>query len=106
MPFITQPRFLVQSRCQSTGPAPASTSGSLKRAPRKVLLTNDDGPESPFFAPWVAHVREVLGWDAVVGLPAGAQSFVSKSISRGPIKVGLGFRDAVKAILGFRDAVM
>lgn len=78
----------MQSRCQSTASTPASTSGARKQAPRKVLLTNDDGPESPFFAPWVAHVREVLGWDAVIGLPAAPQSFVSKSISRGPVKVG------------------
>ena len=76
----------MQARCHSA--SPAGSSGGLKRAPFKVLLTNDDGPESPFFAPWVAHVREVLGWEAVVGLPAAPQSFVSKSISRGPIKVG------------------
>ena len=63
----------------------ASTPGACKPAPRRVLLTNDDGPESPFFTPWVTHVREVLGWDVVVGLPAAQQSFVSKAISKGPI---------------------
>ena len=26
-----------------------------------VLLTNDDGPDSPFFQAWVPHVRDVLG---------------------------------------------
>ena len=26
-----------------------------------VLLTNDDGPDSPFFQAWVPYVRDVLG---------------------------------------------
>lgn len=28
--------------------------------PVRVLLTNDDGPESTFFQAWVRHVRDVL----------------------------------------------
>ena len=58
--------------------------------PRRVLLTNDDGPDSagsPFLRPWIEHVRRVLKWDCCVCIPASGQSFVSKSISKGPVKV-------------------
>lgn len=30
------------------------------RPPARVLLTNDDGPESTFFQAWVQHVKDVL----------------------------------------------
>eukprot|EP00208_Stichococcus_sp_RCC1054_P002245 CAMPEP_0206135278 /NCGR_PEP_ID=MMETSP1473-20131121/600_1 /ASSEMBLY_ACC=CAM_ASM_001109 /TAXON_ID=1461547 /ORGANISM="Stichococcus sp, Strain RCC1054" /LENGTH=255 /DNA_ID=CAMNT_0053527079 /DNA_START=302 /DNA_END=1069 /DNA_ORIENTATION=+ len=56
-------------------------------APPKVILTNDDGPESPFFNAWVAHVRQKLKWNAVVCIPSTGQSFVSKSITRSPFQV-------------------
>ena len=58
--------------------------------PRRVLLTNDDGPDSegsPFLRHWIEHVRSVLEWDCCVCIPASGQSFVSKSISKGPVKV-------------------
>lgn len=29
--------------------------------PFRVLLTNDDGGDSPFFVPWAAYVQEKLG---------------------------------------------
>ena len=58
--------------------------------PRRVLLTNDDGPDSagsPFLRHWIEHVQRVLRWNCCVCIPASGQSFVSKSISRGPVKV-------------------
>lgn len=30
------------------------------RPPVRVLLTNDDGPDSTFFQAWVRHVKDVL----------------------------------------------
>jgi hypothetical protein len=30
--------------------------------PFRVLLTNDDGGDSPFFVPWTAYVQEKLGY--------------------------------------------
>jgi len=49
--------------------------------PRRVLLTNDDGPASPFFIAWVDAVQARLGWPAYVCPPAAGQSFVSKAVS-------------------------
>ena len=60
--------------------------------PRRVLLTNDDGPDSagsPFLRHWIEHVQRVLRWNCCVCIPASGQSFVSKSISRGPVKARL-----------------
>ena len=34
--------------------------GGRMRPPARVLLTNDDGPESTFFQAWVQHVKDVL----------------------------------------------
>jgi hypothetical protein len=34
--------------------------GGRMRPPARVLLTNDDGPESSFFQAWVQHVKDVL----------------------------------------------
>ena len=34
--------------------------GGRMRPPSRVLLTNDDGPESTFFQAWVQHVKDVL----------------------------------------------
>ncbi|KAK9803155.1 hypothetical protein WJX72_005475 [[Myrmecia] bisecta] len=65
----------------------ASREASHSPRPARVLLTNDDGPHSPFFQAWVPYVKNVLGWDCFVCLPADAQSFVSKSIGKGPIQV-------------------
>lgn len=59
----------------------------LGEAPRKVILTNDDGPDSPFFEAWVKHVRKQLKWNAIVCIPSGGQSFVSKSVTRVPFQV-------------------
>ncbi|KAK9826760.1 hypothetical protein WJX81_006820 [Elliptochloris bilobata] len=52
-----------------------------------VLLTNDDGPDSPFFKAWVPFVRDTLGWKCFVCLPAKPESFVSKSVAKGPLAV-------------------
>lgn len=68
----------------------ASSDQSLRqhmRLPVRVLLTNDDGPESTFFQAWVRHVRDVLKWNYIVCIPGQQQSFVSKSISHGPLQV-------------------
>lgn len=51
--------------------------------PTRVLLTNDDGPLSPFFGAWVEHVRTSLSWRAFVAPPAEGQSFVSKAVATG-----------------------
>ena len=51
--------------------------------PVRVLLTNDDGPLSPFFIAWVAHVRSHLSWQVFVAPPAEGQSFVSKAVATG-----------------------
>eukprot|EP00884_Botryococcus_braunii_P007800 jgi/Botrbrau1/17020/Bobra.49_2s0076.1 len=55
--------------------------------PLRVLLTNDDGGDSPFFVPWAAYVQEKLGWKCMVCPPAQGQSFVSKSISMRSVRV-------------------
>ena len=82
-----------------------------------MLLTNDDGPDSPFFKAWVPYVRNTLGcagpahthqcfrcfrqaawqallcpwgqgsWKCFVCLPARPESFVSKSVAKGPLTV-------------------
>lgn len=46
-------RHMVHARCAS--------SGGSKKKPARVLLTNDDGPDSAFFKAWVPHVQEALG---------------------------------------------
>jgi len=51
--------------------------------PVRVLLTNDDGPLSPFFVAWVEHVRSSLSWRCFVAPPAEGQSFVSKAVATG-----------------------
>ncbi|KAA6421610.1 MAG: hypothetical protein FRX49_08553 [Trebouxia sp. A1-2] len=61
--------------------------GGAMRPPARVLLTNDDGPESTFFQAWVQHVKDVLKWNYVVCIPGQQQSFVSKCISHGPLQV-------------------
>lgn len=35
-----------------------------------VLLTNDDGPSSPFFQQWLEHLRDDLRCDACCGITA------------------------------------
>ena len=43
-------------------------------APRRVLLTNDDGPASPFVHVFKAALRERLGWRTFTVLPDGEWS--------------------------------
>ena len=73
-------------------PAPAAAAAAAAARPPpppppsppvRVLLTNDDGPLSPFFVAWVAHVRSTLGWRCFVAPPAEGQSFVSKAVATG-----------------------
>ncbi|CAG9466166.1 unnamed protein product [Pedinophyceae sp. YPF-701] len=54
--------------------------------PKRILLTNDDGADSPFFNAWVDHLRS-LGLNIVVASPSGPQSFASKAVSKGPLTV-------------------
>ncbi|BDA43778.1 probable 5'-nucleotidase SurE [Coccomyxa sp. Obi] len=58
-----------------------------RASPRRVLLTNDDGPDSAFFKTWVPAIKEITGWETFVCLPAAPESFVSKAIAKGPIQV-------------------
>jgi len=55
--------------------------------PVRVLISNDDGPDTPFLAPFVDYVRNVLGWQCFVCIPDDNFSFVSKSITRSPLEV-------------------
>lgn len=41
---------------------------SKVKPPRRVLLTNDDGPKSPFFEPFVRHVAEKMKWECMSDL--------------------------------------
>ena len=55
------------------GAAMATMAGSEKslskaQPPRRVLLTNDDGPKSPFFEPFVKHVAEKMKWECMSDL--------------------------------------
>lgn len=36
------------------------SSGHHMSQPKRVLLTNDDGPDSTFFQAWVKHVQDSL----------------------------------------------
>ena len=63
--------------------AAAAARPRRRPAPARVLLTNDDGPLSPFFVAWVEHVRASLGWRAFSAPPAEGQSFVSKAVATG-----------------------
>ena len=49
--------FAMFCQCLRAGMKGAQASN----APCKVVLTNDDGPDSPFFDKFVAHVRQQLG---------------------------------------------
>lgn len=44
------------------GAATGPTSAAMPVTDLKVILTNDDGPISPFFDAWVMHVRNRLKW--------------------------------------------
>ncbi len=44
------------------GAATGPTSAAMPATDLKVILTNDDGPISPFFDAWVMHVRNRLKW--------------------------------------------
>ena len=55
---------------------------TTRKAPGKVLLTNDDGPESPFFHKFATGLRESLRWNTFVCIPDSNWSYVSKSVSK------------------------
>lgn len=63
-------------RTRASGGPPSS--GIAK--PRRVLLTNDDGPESPFFARFAQEMRTKLNWSTYVCIPDSNWSYVSKSL--------------------------
>lgn len=67
---------------------PASTSPvPTPPPPRRVLITNDDGPDSPFFDAFVDALATATGWPAFVAPPADGQSFVAKAVGRAPVTV-------------------
>ena len=68
---------------EKEGAPPPETTRPRPPPPVRVLLTNDDGPLSPFFIAWVEHVRSSLGWRVFVAPPAEGQSFVSKAVATG-----------------------
>lgn len=74
---------MTAPRAAATEENGSKDEGKRRPAPVRVLLTNDDGPLSPFFAAWVEHVRASLGWRAFVAPPAEGQSFVSKAVATG-----------------------
>ena len=53
--------------------------------PTRVLLTNDDGPASPFFDAFATALATTLAWPLFICPPADGQSFTSKSLGRGPV---------------------
>lgn len=38
------------------------SSGVNRTPPRRVVLTNDDGPDSAFFKTWVPAIKEITGF--------------------------------------------
>lgn len=58
----------------------AGGGGPASRQPRRVLLTNDDGPASPFLARFAEGMRRKLGWPTYVCIPDSNWSYVSKSL--------------------------
>jgi len=57
-----------------------SNRATLPSKPKQVLLTNDDGPESPFFYPFAEGLRNTLDWNTYVCIPDSNWSYVSKSL--------------------------
>ena len=59
---VQQRRHALSARWRGRPALQGSRAQSSMPAPRKVLLTNDDGPGSVFFKAWVPHVQQMLGW--------------------------------------------
>ena len=56
--------FAARERVRvAKGAARATMSNTEVAPPRKVLLTNDDGPRSPFFEPFVRHIAQTMKWE-------------------------------------------
>ena len=69
------PVALGRSLAAAAGGGGGGPAGMAPRpAPRRVLLTNDDGPESPFVHVFKAALRERLGWRTFTVLPDGEWS--------------------------------
>lgn len=62
----------------------AASASAAPPPPRRVLITNDDGPDSPFFDAFVDALA-ATGWPAFVAPPDAGQSFVAKAVGRGPV---------------------
>ena len=86
----------VRMRSTSAGSyADRDVRGALSSAradlprPRRVLLTNDDGPDSPFFHKFAEGLRNQLNWPTFVCIPSSNWSYVSKSLKppEGPFEV-------------------
>ncbi|WZN61131.1 survival 5'/3'-nucleotidase SurE [Chloropicon roscoffensis] len=85
----------VRMRSTSGSYADRDVRGALSSAradlprPRRVLLTNDDGPDSPFFHKFAEGLRNQLNWPTFVCIPSSNWSYVSKSLKppEGPFEV-------------------
>ena len=76
-------RLPRQLRMASASANTSVTAANAKREkPVRVLLTNDDGPESPFFHKFAKSLRRTLQWNTFVCIPDSNWSYVSKSVSK------------------------
>lgn len=64
-----------------TAAANAGANPAPPPPPTRVLLTNDDGPGSPFFIAFAAALAARTRWRLFACPPADGQSFVSKALS-------------------------
>ena len=70
------------------GAARAAAAGAPGAAPRRVLLTNDDGPASPFFEPLVRVLAGRMGWSCT----SAARPESAGGIARVCVRLGRGRR--------------
>ena len=68
------PVALGRSLAAAAGAGAGPAGMAPRPAPRRVLLTNDDGPASPFVHVFKAALRERLGWRTFTVLPDGEWS--------------------------------
>ncbi|KAI8853277.1 survival protein sure-like phosphatase/nucleotidase [Chytridium lagenaria] len=61
-----------------------STTTAARPPPRLVLITNDDGPPgtfSPFLMPFLAALKDTLGWNVRVVIPDTQKSWIGKGFT-------------------------
>ena len=84
------PVALGRSLAAAAGAGAGAAGMAPRPAPRRVLLTNDDGPESPFVHVFKAALRERLGWRTLTVLPDGEWSASRPALHRRASTQGLG----------------